>query len=255
MSVDSPPNGPHQPERLPSWYHDKEQVEHVVMMLEETVKDVETGKVLPKYSIGYIFHVAFPDQVEMPWTTKYVGARSPSSAISFDTSVRNLTDGKYPFGPNIPIGLQDRFLTAMRLRGENKGEYWSTRWPRPKKLVLAGLIEYCGVSYKEAQKVMEHSFNQHLSIGSLERVLSSSRKDKKFPYDTAESLRSNMPLAAAFVGYLRALTGMTLPAVRKLIEESDIPATDAQSREERLKKFDEFVKSYEEYRAKHLPQS
>ena len=244
MSGETPSNSPVEAEqfRYRSWYHDPEQVENLVVMLEEQTSSPEDKSPPWKYGTGHAYRVMFIPLGESP-ETKYANAPIPTLG-SFAATTSYLASGKYSFGPEVPSEVVERFLSVMKKRGGLGVSHWGERaafWDDHKKLVVAGLVDYCRLTAEHAATILENKLGHEVKPQSIYTMLSDARTSKEFPYEHASVLPRNNPLAITFVGTLKAMTGMSLEDVRMWAEKNNPNKT-------RLEELDTFIENVEKYR-------
>jgi hypothetical protein len=243
MTIESGQPGPEKKYR--SWYQDPEQVEHLVMMLEEKMIDPKTGEERWKYGTGRVHEVLFPTK-KTPWARKYTKAPTPF-ILSFQTSMARLQSGEVAFGKEIPPELAERFDRVIEARRGDRGmQNPREAWDNPRKLLLAGLVEYCGFTAKEAARLLTEKFAGTIYDGfSVATARSQWKKNREYPYEHDTVLREDAPKSIVFVEYLRIFMDMSLYDLRNHLKQR-------KSEKRGLERLNRFIESHERYHATHF---
>ena len=215
MSPEVFPNG-NEAQTYRSWFHDPEQIENLVNLLEAKTVDDETGEQRWKYSFGHMYRWLFPypnEDAVPPYTRAPVPAQS-----AFELAIRNLSNAS------------ERFKRTTR-EAPHVDE-----WNTAERILATGLLNYCSLTFKDAVYILGRAGIQTTRV-ALSSAVNAWKREKQFPYNIEKPFGEDSHRMQFFVKVLETKTGLTLDELRELAFEDIAPNN--------LHRFDAFIKTYQ----------
>jgi len=235
MSPEVFPNG-NEAYTYRSWFHDPEQIENLVNLLEAKTVDDETGEQRWKYSFGHMYRWLFPypnEDAVPPYTRAPVPAQS-----AFELAIRNLSNGTMQFGPQTPDELRERFgfAASERFKRTTREAPHVDEWNTAERILATGLLNYCSLTFKDAVYILGRAGIQTTRV-ALSSAVNAWKREKQFPYNIEKPFGEDSHRMQFFVKVLETKTGLTLDELRELAFEDIAPNN--------LHRFDAFIKTYQ----------